>query len=110
MGGLRFFFFSSPVGLFLACLLVSQGGGGKLLDAALGQEGALDGLELRSRLGVLQGGVGGRHGTLGCDKQKHQKTKQNSSGGSDDKCRTGFGFNIVISSDTANVEKIESKK
>lgn len=78
VGGLRVFF-SSPVGLFLACLLVSQGGGGKLLDAALGQEGALDGLELRSRLGVLQGGVGGRHGALGCDKQKN-------SSGSDDKC------------------------
>ena len=47
-----------------------QGGGGKLLDAPLGEEGALDGLELRSRLGVLQGGVGGCHRTLDTKQQQ----------------------------------------
>lgn len=48
----------------IGCFESLQGGGGKLLDAPLGKEGALDGLELWSWLGVLQGRVGGCHRTL----------------------------------------------
>lgn len=57
------FYFVTIIIIFYYSLL--QGGGGKLLDTPLGQEGALDRLELRSRLGVLQGRVGGCHCTLG---------------------------------------------
>lgn len=41
-----------------------QGRGRKLPHTSLGQEGALDGLQLWSGLGVLQGRVGGCHRTL----------------------------------------------
>lgn len=45
-----------------------QGGGRQLLDTPLSQEGTLDGLELWSGLGVLQGRVGGCHRTLHINK------------------------------------------
>lgn len=48
-----------------------QGRGRKLPHASLGQEGALDGLQLGSGLGVLQGRVGGCHRTLRGDAQSH---------------------------------------
>lgn len=48
----------------IGCFESLQGSRGKLLDAPLGQEGAFDGLELWSWLGVLQGRVGGCHCTL----------------------------------------------
>lgn len=48
----------------IGCFESLQGGGGELLDTPLGQEGALDGFELWSGLGVLQGRVGGGHCTL----------------------------------------------
>lgn len=51
--------------LFIFFLFKSlQGGGGQLLDTPLGEEGTLDGFELWSGLGVLQGGVGGCHRSL----------------------------------------------
>lgn len=49
-----------------------QGRGGKLPHASLGQEGALDGLQLWSGLGVLQGRVGGCHRTLGRGANNHR--------------------------------------
>lgn len=48
-----------------------QGRGRKLPHASLSQEGALDGLQLGSGLGVLQGRVGGCHRTLRGDAQSH---------------------------------------
>lgn len=48
-----------------------QGRGRKLPHASLGQEGALDGLQLGSGLGVLQGRVGGCHRTLRGEAQSH---------------------------------------
>lgn len=58
---------SDPVGGFKSL----QGRGRKLPHASLRQEGALDGLQLRSGLGVLQGRVGGCHGTLGRSAKNH---------------------------------------
>lgn len=60
----------SPVGASL------QGGGGQLLDAPLSEEGTLDGLELWSGLGVLQGGVGGCHRTLRTNKTTSTSRKR----------------------------------
>lgn len=48
-----------------------QGRGRKLPHASLGQEGALDGLQLWRGLGVLQGRVGGCHRTLRRDAKNH---------------------------------------
>lgn len=49
-----------------------QGRGRKLPHASLGQEGALDGLQLGSGLGVLQGRVGGCHRTLSREAKNHR--------------------------------------
>lgn len=48
-----------------------QGRGRKLPHTPLGQEGALDGLQLWSGLGVLQGRVGGCHRPLTRDAKSH---------------------------------------
>lgn len=74
-----------------------QGRGRKLPHTSLGQERALDGLQLWRGLGVLQGGVGGCHRTLRRHAKDHVSLRN-----------LQFSFKVICSSSSVTLTSLGS--